>query len=89
MAMNDQEFQEQLFNDVGEIKDVLNIHSKAFVALSSQVARVLEAVTKEVEDDSLYQVLRDIHTALGRNNDLLARIDARLGDRAREGGGAG
>jgi hypothetical protein len=76
--MNDQEFQEQLFADIGEIKDVLNIHSQTFVAVSGHVAQVLEAVTKEVEGDSLYQVLRDIHTALGRNNDLLARIDARL-----------
>jgi hypothetical protein len=79
MAMNEQEFQEQLFADIGEIRDVLNIHSQAFAALSGQVAQVLEAVTKEVEGDALYLVLRDIHAALGRNNDLLARIDARLG----------
>ncbi len=77
--MNDQEFQEQLFADIGEIKDVLNIHSQTFVALSSQVVQVLDAVTKEVEGDSLHQVLRDIHIALGRNNDMLARIEARLG----------
>jgi hypothetical protein len=70
--------QEQLFEEIGEIKDALNIHSKAFVTLSDQVQLVYEEVTKPADGDKLYEVLRDIHAALERNNGLLARVETRL-----------
>ena len=85
MAMDEQEFQEQLFEDIGEMKDALNLYAKAVVTISDRqgemgavVDDVYKAVTKEVEGDSLYQVLRDIHAAIERNNTVLARVEARL-----------
>lgn len=80
MALDEEELQEQLFEDIGDIKDELNIHSTAaFVEIGNQVQRVYEEVTKPADGDKLYEVLRDIHAAIGRNNALLARVDARLG----------
>lgn len=78
MALDDQELQEQLFEDIGEIKDVLNLHSQGFVAISATLGEVLTAVTKETEGDSLYTVLRDIHAAIERSNALMAAVAVHL-----------
>jgi hypothetical protein len=78
MALDEQELQEQLFEDIGTILDVLNKHSEGFVALSDQVRTVYEAVSKPADGDGLYEVLRDIHAAIERNSALLTRVEARL-----------
>jgi hypothetical protein len=89
MPLDAEEFQEQLFEDVGLMKDAINLQTEAMRILSDRqaetlaVAReVLKEVTKPVEGDSLYTVLRDMAAGIDRNGDLLRQILGRLPQRA-------
>lgn len=83
--MDEGEFREWMWQRSNDLMDIAGAHTEGLRQIRDGVNQILQAVTKEVEEDSLTELLKAIlaaldtnTTALERHNILLERLFARL-----------